>query len=345
MAPSSLSPSEAPVVAPVDALLKMGIGYMTSSALHAVVELGIADRLTEGPRSADQLALEAGANADALYRVLRMLSAEGIFEEIAPRYFALTPLSQPLRTGSPARDLIHWIADPFHFKVYSEALHAVRTGQPAVEYVTGLPVFDHIGRTPELSEVFNDAMTAFSAVVIPAVIEAYDFSGIDVLVDVAGGHGRVLTSVLKAYPKMRGVLFDLPYVVEGARPVIAELGLGHRCRAEAGDMFTGVPASGDGYIMKHIIHDWDDARALAILRNIRQAMHGRRGKVILIESVIDDGNQADLGKFIDYEMLQLTGGLERTEEQFRTLFAEAGFNLTRIVRTKSPLSVVEAEAV
>lgn len=345
MAPSSLSPSEAPVVAPVDALLKMGLGYMTSSALHAVVELGIADRLAEGPRSADQLALEAGANADALYRVLRMLSAEGIFDEIAPRYFAITPLSQPLRAGSPARDLIHWIADPFHFKVYSEALHAVRTGQPAVEYVTGLQVFDHIGRTPELSEVFNNAMTAFSAVVIPAVIEAYDFSGIDVLVDVAGGHGRVLTSVLHAYPTMRGVLFDLPYVVEGARPVIAKLGLGHRCRAEAGDMFAAVPASGDAYIMKHIIHDWDDTRALAILGNIRQAMNGRSGKVILIESVIDDRNQRDPGKFIDYEMLQLTGGRERTEDQFRALFAEVGFHLTRIVPTKSPLSVVEAEAI
>ena len=345
MAPSSLSPLEAPAIAPVDTLLKMGLGYMTSSALHVVVELGIADRLAEGPRSADQLALEAGANADALYRVLRMLSADGIFDEIAPRYFTLTPLSQPLRTGSPARDLIHWIADPFHFKVYSEALHAVRTGQPAVEYVTGLPVFDHIGRTPELSEVFNDAMTALSAVVIPAVIEAYDFSGIDVLVDVAGGHGRVLTSVLKAYPTMRGVLFDLPYVVEGARPVIAELGLGHRCRAEAGDMFSGVPENGDAYIMKHIIHDWDDARAVGILRNIRQAMHGRRCKVILIESVIQAGNEPDLAKFIDYEMLQLTGGLERTEEQFRTLLADAGFELTRIVRTKSPLSVVEAEAV
>jgi hypothetical protein len=345
MAPSSLSPAEAPVIAPVDALLKMGLGYMTSSALHVVVELGIADRLADGPRSADVLAREAGANADALYRVLRMLSAEGIFEEIAPRHFALTSLSKPLRTGSPARELIHWIADPFHFKVYSEALRAVRTGQPAAEYVTGLPVFEHIGRTPELSEVFNDAMTSLSEIVIPAVIEAYDFSGIDVLVDVAGGHGRVLTSILRAYPKMRGVVFDLPYVVEGARPAIAQLGLGHRCRAEGGDMFAGVPASGDAYIMKHIIHDWDDDRALAILRNIRAAIAERPGKVISIESVIGPGNGPDLGKLIDYEMLQMTGGLERTEEQFRELFARAGFCLTRVVKTAAPLSVVEGEAV
>ena len=343
MAPSSLSPAAEPTIAPVDALLKLGLGYMTSSALHVVVELGVADRLAEGPRSADQLAAASGANADALYRVLRMLAVDGIFEEVAPRYFALTPLSQPLRTGSPARHLIQWIADPFHFKVYSEALRSVRTGQPAVEHVTGLPVFDHIAQTPELAEVFNNAMTAMSEAVVPAVLEAYDFSGIDVLVDVAGGHGRVLTSVLKAYPKMRGVLFDVPYVVEGARPIIAGLGLGHRCRAEAGDMFMRVPESGDAYVMKHVIHDWDDARATAILSNIHEAMHGRRGKVILIESVLLPGSEPDMGKFVDYEMLQMTGGRERTETEFRTLLAGAGFSLIRVVRTASPLSVIEAE--
>jgi hypothetical protein len=345
MAPSTLSPAEAPTIAPVDALLKMGLGYMTSSALHVVVELGIADRLGDGPRPVDDLAAEAGANADALYRVLRMLAADGIFEEIAPRWFALTPLAQPLRTGAPARDLIHWIADPFHFKVYSEALHAVRTGRPAAEHVTGLPVFDHLGRTPELSEVFNGAMSALSQMVVPAVLEAYDFTGIDVLVDVAGGHGRVLTSILKAYPRMRGVLLDLPYVVEGARPLIAELGLGHRCRAEAGDMFTRVPDVGDAYLMKHILHDWDDARALAILENIRTAMYGRRGKVILVESVMGQGRGGDPGVFSDYEMLQLTGGRERTEPQFRELLADAGFELARVIATRSPFSVLEADAI
>ncbi len=342
MAPSVLSPVEAPASAPVDALLKLSLGYMTSSALNVVVSLGIADRLADGPRSVAELARDTAAHEDALYRVLRMLAAEGIFEEIAPRAFALTPLSQPLRSGSPARELIQWIADPFHFKVYSEALHSVRTGAPANDYVNGLPVFDHIGRTPQLSEVFNNAMTALSAIVVPAVLEAYDFSGIDTLVDVAGGHGKVLTSVLQAYPTMKGVLFDLPYVVEGARANLAAPGLAGRCRAEAGDMFMAVP-EGDAYVMKHIIHDWDDERAAAILRNIRAAMR-RPGRVILIESVIDAGRTADLGKFIDYEMLMMTGGRERTADDFRQLFAGTGFTLTRIVPTRSPLSVVEAEA-
>ena len=170
MAPSVLSPAAAPSVAPVAALLKLGVGYMTSSALNVVVSLGIADRLAAGPRTVTELAREAGASEDALYRVLRMLASEGVFEEIAPRAFAQSPLSAVLQTGSPARELVQWIADPFHFKVYSEALHTVRTGQPAGEYVTGLPVFEHIGRTPELSEVFNDAMTALSAMVVPAVL-------------------------------------------------------------------------------------------------------------------------------------------------------------------------------
>ncbi len=342
MSPSTISPA-APRIAPVDALLKMGLGYMTSSALHVVVELGIADRLAGGPRSADALAAEAGANADALYRGLRMLAAEGIFEEVAPRQFSQTALSEPLRSDSPVRNLIDWIADPFHFKVYGEAMHAVRTGEPSADRVTGMPVFDHLGRTPELSEVFNNAMTAMSALVIPAVLEVYDFSGIDVLVDVAGGHGRVLTSVLRAYPKMRGVLFDLPYVVEGARPMIAELGLGHRCRAEAGDMFSRVPESGDAYVLKHIIHDWDDRRAGAILDNIRQAIGGRRGRLILIDTVVESGNGPDVGKAIDYEMLLMTGGRERTEAEFRDLLAASGFRLTRVIKTASPLSVIESE--
>jgi hypothetical protein len=181
--------------------------------------------------------------------------------------------------------------------------------------------------------------------VVPAVLGAYDFTGVDVLVDVAGGHGRVLTSILKAYPLMRGVLLDLPYVVEGARPLIAELGLGHRCRAEAGDMFTRVPDGGDAYLMKHILHDWDDPRALASLENIRTAMYGRRGKVILVESVIEPGRGTDPGVFSDYEMLQLTGGRERTEQQFRELLADAGFELTRVIATRSPLSVLEADAI
>jgi hypothetical protein len=295
MAPSVLSLADAPPPPPVDALLRLGIGYMPSSALNVVVSLGIAERLAAGPRTVPDLAREASANEDALYRVMRMLASEGVFEEVAPRAFAHSPLSEVLRTGSRAGEFVRRMAEP-------------------------------IGRVPEVPEVFNGKVTSQRAMVVPAVLEAYDFSGIEVLVDVAGGHGKVLTSVLKAYPTMRGVLFDLPFVVEGARPAIRALGLQSRCRAEAGDMFQAVPAGGDAYIMKHIIQDWDDEGALAILVNVRAAMHGGRGKVLLLESVAEPG------------------GHERSEPDFRALLARAGFELTRVVRTTSPLSIVEAEA-
>jgi hypothetical protein len=221
-------------------------------------------------------------------------------------------------------------------------MHSVETGQPAAEKVTGMPVFEYLATQPELSKIFNDAMTNLSEMVIRAVLDVYDFAGIGVLVDVAGGHGAVLTQILNAYPRMRGVLFDLEHVVAGAQPRIDAMGLSDRCRTESGDFFTAVPAGGDAYIMKHIIHDWDDERAVRILRNIRTALGGKRGRVILLDSVLEPGNAPDFGKIIDLEMMVMPGGRERTAEEFRGLFASAGFALTRIVRTESPLSIVEA---
>jgi len=238
-------------------------------------------------------------------------------------------------------DMALWMSDPFHFQVYADALYSVETGKPAVEKTFGMPIFEYFPKNPQESEVFNNAMTMFSGMVIPAVLEAYDFSGIGTLVDVAGGHGRVLTSVLEKYPSMRGVLFDLEHVIAGARPTIDRLGLTNRCNTATGDFFKAVPPGGDAYIMKHIIHDWNDAEAIAILKNIRTAMNPG-GRVILLESVIAPGSQPDFGKIIDLEMLLMPGGRERTEQEFRDLFERAGFTLTRIVPTKSPLSVVEA---
>ena len=174
-----------------------------------------------------------------------------------------------------------------------------------------------------------------------AVLDVYDFTAIRTLVDVAGGHGAVLTAILQKYPSMRGVLFDLDHVIAGAVPRIEDLGLSDRCRAVAGDFFAAVPEGGDAYIMKHIIHDWDDDRAAAILGNIRKAMR-RGGRVLLLESVVLPGNQPDFGKVIDIEMLLLPGGRERTEAEFRALFNRAGFDVTRIVPTASALSVIEA---
>jgi hypothetical protein len=207
-----------------------------------------------------------------------------------------------------------------------------------------MPVFEYFAQNRELGEIFNDAMTGFSAGVAPAAIEAYDFSGINVLVDVAGGHGMLLTSILRHYATMRGILFDLPHVAAGARAMADEAGVANRLTIESGDFFKAVPAGGDAYIMKHIIHDWDDDRAALILGNIRTALAGKpNGRVILLEAIIRPGNEPDFGKLIDLEMLMMPGGRERSEAEFVGLFERAGFELTRVVPTRSPLSVIEAK--
>ncbi len=333
----------APDAAAMQHLYQLGMGFIVSAALGTAAQLDIADHLGAGPRSSADLARATGVHEDALYRLLRALSAVGVFAETAPRTFALTPVGQLLRTGAPgaARDMILWMCDAFHYRVFAEMPSAIRTGQTVGEKVVGMPVFDYFARDAALAERFNNAMTAFSATVAPAMLQAYDFSGIDVLVDIAGGHGMILASILREHPRMRGVLFDVEHVLAGNR--LAEFGVKDRVELASGDFFIAVPPGGDAYIMKHIIHDWDDDKAIAILKNIRTALAGKpNGKVILIETVLQPGNEPDLGKLIDLEMLLLPGGKERTADEFAALFTSAGFELTRIVPTQSPLSVIEA---
>jgi hypothetical protein len=329
---------------PAQQVLQVATGYMASSALYAAITLNIADHLASGPTPMAELAHATGANEDALYRVLRLLASLGIFAEVAPKTFTLTPAAELLRKDAPnsLRGMAAFLPDPFHYRVYSEIMHSVMTGKPAGDKALGMPIFEYFEKHPEYSQVFNDAMTALSAPVAAAAVEAYDFNGIGTLVDVAGGHGEVLMTILKACPNVRGILADLDHVVAGAKPRIAAAGLSGRMQAVACDFFKAVPDGGDAYIMKHIIHDWDDERATAILKNIATAMGVKKGRVILLESVIPAGPAPDLGKFIDIEMLVLPGGKERTADEFRARFVRAGFSLTKVVPTKSPLSVVEA---
>jgi hypothetical protein len=331
---------------PAELAIQVGAGYIASSSLNIAIELEIAERLAAGPRPVGELATEAQANEDALYRVLRLLASLGMFSEGPVRTFSNTDASAVLIAGAEGsvRDVVRWISDPFHFRAYVELLHSVRTGKPCFEKVFGMPIFEYFPTDPVESKVFNDAMTSFSTTVIPAALEAYDFADIETLVDVAGGHGEVLCSILAQFSQMRGVLCDLEHVVEGAGEVLRRHGVEHRVRLETCDFFKSVPAGGDAYIMKHIIHDWDDDRAGLILRNIREAMGtDRQGKkLLLIETVLAPGNEPHVGKLMDIEMLALPGGRERTEQEYRALFDSAGFRLSRIVETKSPFSVIEA---
>jgi SAM-dependent methyltransferase len=333
-----------PEVAASQLVFQLATGYIASSALYVAVKLRVADRLADGPRPAADLAAAAGANEDALYRVLRSLASLGVFEEVSPGTFANNLASSTMRSDAPGstQPMALWMSDPVHFRVYADMMHSVMTGQPAAEQTVGMPVFEYFQREKALSEVFNDAMTAFSAFVVPAALEAYDFGDISLLVDVAGGHGQVLTSILQKHPRMRGILFDVDHVIAGAVPRLEQAGVSDRCSTATGDFFKAVPEGGDAYIMKHIIHDWDDERALKILANIRKAIKPG-GRIILLESVLASSNEPDFGKLIDLEMLVMPGGRERTADEFRALFQRAGFSVAKIVPTKSPLSVIEAK--
>jgi len=324
--------------------MQVATGHFVASALHGVLSAGIPDLLKSGSKSVAELALLAGLHEGALYRVMRALSAAGLFRENPARTFSLTAVSEPLckDAENSVRHMALWLTLPFHFEVYGQLCHSLRTGETVSEKLYGLPCFDYLAQNKEVNDVFNDAMTEFSANVIPAVLEAYDFSWLSLktLVDVAGGHGKVLTAILKKNPGVRGILFDLEHVVNGAVPCIESEGLSARCSVAHGDFFKAVPA-GDAYIMKNIIHDWDDAHALTILKNIHAAA-APDARLFLIEAVMAPGNEPHFAKMVDLEMMLLPGGLERTEEEYRDLLAESGFKLTQVIKTKSPLDLIEA---
>jgi SAM-dependent methyltransferase len=323
-------------------MVGMIFGFMTSQAISVAAKLGIADLLKNGPQSADELAQATGAHAQSLYRLLRALASVGIFAEDETRRFRLTSLAEHLRSDAPEslRSMSIFLGADWHWRVWGELPHSLQTGRPAFEYLYGKAYFDYLAENSGPAQVFNDAMTSFSSSVGAAVVNSYDFTGISRLVDIGGGHGIFLTSILKKYPQMNGVLFDAPSVIDGADEVIAASGVGERCGAVGGDFFASVPAGGDAYIMKHIIHDWDNERALKILQNCHRAMTPN-GKLLVVEMVIPEGNTPSLGKYMDLQMLLFLHSFERTEAEYRALFERAGFRLTRVVPTPSAYGVIE----
>jgi hypothetical protein len=318
-------------------------GVAISTALSLAAELGIADLLAEGPVGCDDLALATSTHSPSLCRVLRLLCGVGVFTEVEPRRFALASLGECLRTGVPGsmRSWVRMTGLKAWHMAYAEALHSVRTGEPVFKLATGAEFFDYFAARPDESEIFNGAMNDFGLVVSAAVVAAYDFGGIASIADVGGGHGTLIAAILKKWPKMAGMIYELPHVAEGARKAMSEAGLADRCRIVGGDFFQSVPAGCDAYILRWIIHDWDHDRALTILRNCRQAM-GKTGRLLLVEAVITPGDDLHPGKLLDFVMLTGLGGQERTEAEYGELLAEADFRLSRIVPTESHMSVIEA---
>lgn len=325
------------------ALLEIIAANRITQAIYVVAELGIADLMKDGPRSAEEIAKAAGASEDAVYRLLRALASLGLFATLPGRRFELTLSGQSLRTDVP-ESLRAWARFNGHEVMWSpwgQLLHSVKTGKSAFDHVFGTTVFEYAAGHSDAATALNDAMTAFSAIDSAALAEAYDYSGIGTLVDVGGGHGLLLTTILKANSSVRGILFDLPHVAQGAVDRLRREGLADRCAVVGGDFFDAIPEGGDSYAMKFIIHDWDDDRAIQILRNCRRVM--RSGATLLVlERVLSVGDEADFGKFSDLQMLVFTpSGRERTESEFTAIYDAAGFRLTRVVPTTSPLSIIE----
>jgi len=327
--------------APLDQLVRLLNGYWHTQAIYVAAKLGLADQLADGPRSADDLAATVGANPRALYRLLRALASLGLFAENDAGRFALAPLAEGLRSGVPGSVRSLAIArGEWQYQAWGQLLHSVQTGECAFEKLYGLPLFEYLAQHPDKGKLFDDAMIGVHGRETDAMLAAYDFGGIGTLADIGGGIGTVLAAVLRQYPSMRGLHFDLPGVSERARATFEAAGVAGRCRLVARNFFEGVPAGADAYLMRHIIHDWDDDKASLILRNCRTAMGGR-GKLLVVEGLVPPGNEPAVSKFFDLAMMVLPGGLERTEAEYRRLFAAAGFRLARIVPTSAEVCVVE----
>ncbi|RUT99905.1 ubiquinone/menaquinone biosynthesis protein [Mesorhizobium sp. USDA-HM6] len=323
---------------PSQQLIRLGFGFAVSQALRVIVELGIPDLLASGGQSVEGLAAATNADAESLYRVMRLLAPEGVFTEIRPRHFALTEVGAALRSDRPGpRDFIRMINSEAYL-AFEQLLHSVRTGKPAFDKVFGNPRFDWLSAHPEQAALFQRAMVALSQGSNEAVATAYDFGPYSRVVDVGGGHGQLLSAILARNPHLSGVLLDLPSGVAAARQ-----GTGGdlpRTDFVAGDFFDSVPV-GDVYVIKKVIHDWDDERAGLILRRCREAMP-THGRVLVVETLVPPGDEPAQVKFLDVVMLAVTGGLERTEAQYARLFEGSGLRLERVIDTGAPISILEA---
>lgn len=320
-------------------------GHWVAAAVYAAARLKLADQFRSGARHSDVVADEIGVNPSACYRLLRALTTLGLFEETGPRTYRLTEVGDLLREDHPQsqRSMALFQGAPPHWLGWGNFLHSIQTGESAFEKVHGQTFFDYCQTDAEFSAAFNGAMTGMSAMAAEAVVRSYDFSGIQRLVDVGGGHGYLLSRILQANPGLRGCVFDLPHVVAGARAVLDAAGVVDRCETVGGSFFESVPPA-DAYISKNIIHDWDDEHSRTILRHMRANL-APGGRVLLVEMVITGENRHALGTLIDLEMLNSThGGRERTTDEYAALFADADLQLQRIVPTDSLFSIVEATA-
>jgi len=336
--------SQAPQMPPEAQLLQFAAGCFSTAAIYVAAKLGVPDLIADGTMSAADLATATGTDEHSLYRTLRAIASIGILEEGPGRTFSNTPMSNVMRADAPnsMREMLIWLLEEPHWRVYGHLLHSVQTGKPAWDKVHGAPIFESLFTThKELGETFNRAMTAFSHQTIPAILSAYDFSGAGTIADIAGGYGHLLGAVLQKYPDARGVLFEIPPVLEGAPAMLDSYSVSDRVELVAGDFVESIPVEADIYMLKHIVHDWYDDKCEKILGNIRDSMPDD-ARVLIIDAVLPPPGEPHFAKFLDLEMLMLPGGMERTADEFETVLKNSGFRMSRIIPTPSPVGIVEA---
>lgn len=328
-------------IPPTLQMLQLISGFWIARCIYVLAKLGLADLIHNEPTTANDLAAATGTHAPSLFRVLRALASVGVITQDDRNRFGATPLSDTLRDvpGSIRAFAMTELGEE-HYPAWGELLHSVRTGGIAFDQAFGENCWEFFAKNPENARIFNDAMSGMTAQANESLHAAYEFAGIKKIMDVGGGHGGLITSILDKNPGMTGILFDSPTVIEGAQPKIAGSSIADRCEVTGGDFFQSVPEGADGIILKWIIHDWNDEQSVAILKNCHRALP-ENGKLILVEAVVPATSEPHFSKFIDLNMLVMTGGRERTEAEFRQLYEDAGFKLGRIVPTESPFSVIE----
>jgi ubiquinone/menaquinone biosynthesis C-methylase UbiE len=329
---------------PAAVMMQMTMGFIVSQAVSVAAKLYLADHLAGGGKTLSELAELSATHEPSLYRLLRALSSVGVFQKDGTGRYVNSPLSETLRSDNPQsmRAAAHMICDREHWHAHGNMLQSVKTGETAFDYTFGMPVFPYFAEKPAVAKIFDDAMTSFSAPIAEAVASVYDFSEAETIADIAGGHGLLLATVLRSAPQAKGILFDQPQVVAGAPEVLQANGAADRVEIVSGDFFREIPVEADIYLMKFIIHDWNDEQSIAILENL--AKFAKPGaKVLLVESVVEEDDAVpSMSKVMDLNMLAMTGGKERTASEYAALFEKTGFKLTRVIETPSPMQIVEA---
>ena len=323
-------------------LFQLATAYWLSQAIYVAAKLGIADLLKDGPKTCAVLATATGSDAPSLFRLMRALSGMGIFSQVGQDRFVLSPLAEGLQTEVPGSLRATMITlGEIHYQACGDLLHSVQTGSPAFNKVFGASLFEYLKQNGDAADAFNQGMSDVSSMLAYAVLLAYDFAGISSIVDIGGGEGKLLETILEFYPDLNGTVFDTAPTIKRVERQVGNNRTWRRCSYIAGDFFDIVPEGADAYLLCGVIHDWDDDRAVKILRNCRRAM-AKNGRVLLLETLVPATDSMHFGKLLDLNMLVMTGGRERTKAEICALLDGAGCKLTRIIATMAPQSLIEA---